>query len=198
MSLFKKNQPDNGNTPKDDGREAQNEARKIPDTITDGVNSTGNGVHDNNTSGMAGPYANPSFHTPDGFDFNRYFLADRRISLDNVSYEVAQAHATGGLKLGIKDTVLAQLMGTVGVKVSFNRALRFDPDGPFTLSVTFSVMLVFNPGTRGEINWKTIDLADEFKKNCPQLMQVMAAKSSLLVAEITNAANGNPIIPVKI
>ena len=29
----------------------------------------------------------PRYHTPEGFDFNRYFLAERRIVLDNVSYE---------------------------------------------------------------------------------------------------------------
>ena len=28
------------------------------------------------------------YETPEGFDFNRYFLAERRIVLENVNYEV--------------------------------------------------------------------------------------------------------------
>ena len=135
------------------------------------------------------------FHTPEGFDFNRYFLAERRITLENVSYETQRPAVTSGqLRLAAKDTIVAQLLGNAGVKATYNRALSFEPDGPFTVSVSFSVMLVFNPGTRGEVDWKTIDVAEEFKKNCPQLVQTMMTKSALLIAEITNA-NGTPILP---
>ena len=143
----------------------------------------------------AGPApAKPRYHTPEGFDFNRYFLAERRIMLENVSYEVQRAQ-TGNLRLNARDTIVAQLIGNAGVKVTYNRTLSFEPEGPFTLSVSFSVMLVFNPGTRGEVDWKTIDMAEEFKKNCPQLVSAMMTKAALLVAEITNA-NGTPIIPL--
>lgn len=146
---------------------------------------------------QAQPQAQPSrFHTPEGFDFNRYFLAERRITLENVSYETQRPAVTSGqLRLAAKDTIVAQLLGNAGVKATYNRTLSFEPDGPFTVSVSFSVMLVFNPGTRGEIDWKTIDLAEEFKKNCPQLVQTMMTKSALLIAEITNA-NGTPILPM--
>jgi len=137
------------------------------------------------------------YTTPEGFDFNRYFLAERRIMLENVSYETNRVQAQGQLKLGVKDTILAQVIAQAGVKVTFNRTLRFDPEGPFTLSVSFAVMLVFNPGTKNEIDWHTIDVAEEFKKNCPQLVQAMMAKSALLVAEITAANGGAPIIPLK-
>jgi hypothetical protein len=132
------------------------------------------------------------FHTPEGFDFNRYFLAERRIALENVSYE-SQRPLSKQLHLNIRDTIVAQLLPG-GVKVTYNRTLSFDPEGPFVLSVSFSVMLVFNPGTRGEIDWKTIDVAEEFKKNCPGLVSAMNAKIGLLVAEITNAG-GTPIFP---
>ena len=132
------------------------------------------------------------YHTPEGFDFNRYFLAERRITLENVSYE-SQRAMSKQLHLNIRDTIVAQLLPG-GVKVTYNRTLSFEPEGPFVLSVSFSVMLVFNPGTRGEVDWKTIDVAEEFKKNCPGLVSAMNAKIGLLVAEITNA-NGTPIFP---
>ena len=140
----------------------------------------------------------PRYHTPEGFDFNRYFLAERRIVLDNVSYETTRpTPGTAQFKLGVKDTIVTQVMGQAGVKTTFNRTLRFDPDGPFVLSVSFAVMLVFNPGTRDEIDWHTIDLADEFKKNCPVLVQQMSAKAALVVAELTAQNGGVPIIPMK-
>lgn len=138
--------------------------------------------------------AKPRYHTPDGFDFNRYFLAERHIMLENVSYETQRVQP-GQLRLNARDTIVAQLIGSAGVKITYNRTLSFEPEGPFTLSVSFSVMLVFNPGTRGEVDWKTIDMAEEFKKNCPQLVQAMMTKTTLLVAEITNA-NGSPILPI--
>ncbi len=140
----------------------------------------------------------PRYHTPEGFDFNRYFLAERRIVLDNVSYETTKpTPGTSQFKLGVKDTIVAQVIGQAGVKATYNRMLKFDPDGPFVLSVSFAVMLVFNPGTRDEIDWHTIDIADEFKKNCPVLVQQMSAKAALIVAELTAANGGVPIIPMK-
>ena len=145
---------------------------------------------------IAAPVSEPQrreYTTPEGFDFNRYFLADRRIVLDNISYETLRPVA-GQLKMNVKDMIVAQVMGQAGVKVTYNRTLTFDPEGLFRLSVTFGVMLVFNPGTRGEIDWRTIDVAAEFKKNCPQLVDVMASKATLLIAEITNSSGGNPII----
>jgi len=132
------------------------------------------------------------------FNFNRYFLAERRISLDNISFETQRPSAgSGKYQLGMKDTIVAQIMGQAGVKITYNRTLRFDPEGPFTLSVSYGVMLVFNPGTRDEVNWREIDVAAEFRKNCPQLCHAMSAKAALLVAEITNEATGSPVIPIK-
>ncbi len=132
------------------------------------------------------------------FNFNRYFLAERRISLDNISFETQRPSAgSGKYQLGVKDTIVAQIMGQAGVKITYNRALRFDPEGPFTLSVSYGVMLVFNPGTRDEVNWREVDVAAEFKKNCPHLCNAMSAKAALLVAEITNEATGSPVIPIK-
>ncbi len=147
------------------------------------------------------PSANekPEYKTPEGFDFNRYFLAERRVFLENVSYETERLQIAQGaqLKLGVRDTVVAQIIRQSGVKVTYNRSLRFEPDGPFSLSVSFAVMLVFNPGTRDEVDWRTIDVAAEFKKNCPSVMQAMMSRAALLVAEITSASGGLPIIPLK-
>ena len=137
------------------------------------------------------------YETPEGFDFNLYFLAERRVVLENVNYEVHPVQPSGQVKLNGKDTIIAQIVGNAGVKVTYNSTLQFDPEGPFSLSVSFAVMLVFNPGTRDEIDWKTIDVANEFRKACPALVTTMMSRATLLVAEITSASGGAPIIPLK-
>lgn len=132
---------------------------------------------------------------PEGLDFNRYFLAERRIILENVSYETTQPEAGAqNYKLTAKDTIVSQLLGNTGVKVTYNRILKFEPDGPFVLSVSYAVMLIFNPGTRDEVDWKTVDISKEFQKNCGALIGTMISRSSLLIAEITSAAGQPPVI----
>ena len=127
-------------------------------------------------------------------NFDRYFLHDRKVFLDNISYETQPLDpAAREMKLNCKDTVVAQLSNT-GVKINFNRMLKFLPDGPFTLSVTFAVVLTFDPSTKDEIAWKSIDIAGEFRKSCPALLSVMMSRTSLLVAEITSAGGQNPLI----
>lgn len=127
-------------------------------------------------------------------DFDRYFLHDRRVFLDNINYETLKTDIQQKeVKLNCKDTILAQVTAR-GVKINFNRALNFDPEGVYSLSVTFGVMLIFDPSTKDEIEWSKIDVAGEFKKSCPQLITVMMSRASLLVAEITSASGQAPLI----
>ena len=141
------------------------------------------------------PIENGTPAAADDFDFNRYFLAERRIALENISYETTKpAQSESGYKLTGRDTVVAQVIGNTGVKVTYNRTLKFEPDGPFTLSVSYAVMLIFNPGTRDEVDWKTVDVAKEFQKNCGALIGNMVSRASLLIAEITSAAGQPPVI----
>lgn len=128
-------------------------------------------------------------------DFSRYFLHEQQLFLDNISYETMKPEQRSGeTKLNCKDTIVAQLIDGVGVKFNFNRALKFEPDGPFFLSVTFSVFMKFNPVYYNEIMWKNMDLAGEFKAGCPQIMSNLMARTSLLISEITSSAGQNPIV----
>ena len=129
---------------------------------------------------------------PEGLDFNRYFLAERRVLLENVSYETTVPQP--GAKLTAKDTFVPQLIGNTGIKITFNRQVKFEPEGPFVLSVSYSVMLIFNPGTRDEVDWKSVDMVREFQKNCANLLGIMLSRSALLIGEITSAAGQPPLI----
>ena len=106
-------------------------------------------------------------------NFERYFLHDKKIFLENISYETVKIESRpDNLKLGVKDTIVAQLMEH-GIKINFNRALNFDPEGIFSLSVTFAMMLIFDPSTKNEVDWKSLDIAGEFKRSCPQLLTAL-------------------------
>lgn len=126
-------------------------------------------------------------------DFDRYFTFDGKVFLQNISYETFDKRPAPELKLNVKDTVLAQLTEKA-VKVNFNRALTFQPEGLFSLSVTFGAWVVFRPETKDEIDWKSADIAGEIKKSNPKLLTLLMSQASLLVAEITSSAGQNPII----
>ena len=127
-------------------------------------------------------------------NFNRYFLPDRRIFLDNVQYETLQtAEKAEKRKLNCKDTILAQ-RSDKWVKINFNRTLSFTPEGVFRLSVTFGVLLPFNPETKDEIDWKEVDLAGAFRENCKPLLAALMSRTSLLVAQITSSVGQKPLI----
>ncbi len=129
-------------------------------------------------------------------DFSRYFLHEQQIFLDNINYETTRPEMppAGTMRLNCKDTIVAQLIDKVGVKVTFNRAMQFEPEGPFTLSVTFGVMMRFNTVYMDEIMWKNIDIAGEFKKGCPHILSNLMARTSLVISEITSAAGQIPVV----
>ena len=181
MAIFGKNKNNKNENAENENKAAENIAAEENEVETQTVTSA----------------STKKYETPEGFDFNRYFLAERRIVLENVNYEVHPVQPNGQMKLNGKDTIIAQIAGQAGVKVTYNRTLQFEPEGPFSLSVSFAVMLVFNPGTRDEVDWKTIDVANEFRKACPALVTTMMSRATLLVAEITSASGGAPIIPLK-
>jgi len=127
-------------------------------------------------------------------NFERYFLHDKKIFLENISYETVKIESRpDNLKLGVKDTIVAQLMEH-GIKINFNRALNFDPEGIFSLSVTFAMMLIFDPSTKNEVDWKSLDIAGEFKRSCPHLLTALMSRTSLMVSQITACTGQNPIV----
>ena len=127
-------------------------------------------------------------------DFERYFLHNKQIILDNISYETLKTEpGRPETKLNCKDTILAQLTAN-GVKISFNRALNFEPEGIYSLSVTYTVFMIFDPSTKDEIDWAKTDIAGEFKRSCPQLISVMMSRASLLISQITSSSGQPPLI----
>jgi len=178
MAIFGKNKNNKNENAENENKAAENIAAEENEVETQTVTSA----------------STKKYETPEGFDFNRYFLAERRIVLENVNYEVHPVQPNGQMKLNGKDTIIAQIAGQAGVKVTYNRTLKFEPDGPFTLSVSYAVMLIFNPGTRDELDWKTVDVAAQFRKHCAPICANISSRISLLIAEITSASGQPPMI----
>ncbi len=129
-------------------------------------------------------------------NFRGYFKKEKRVFLENVSYETVRPEdaTVPTRRLGCRDTVVAQLLMPVGVKIIFNRRLNFEPEALFTLSVSFGTMLLFNPEKRDEVAWKDVNLVNECTAAYPEVIAEMASRTTLLVSEITSAAGGIPLI----
>ncbi|MBQ1553147.1 MAG: hypothetical protein IIZ66_06335 [Clostridia bacterium] len=131
-------------------------------------------------------------------NFSSYFLPERRIFLENISYEALGANAARekGKRLDCKDSVVAQLRYPFGVKIVFNRRLTFQPEELFELSVSFAAELKFDPEKRDLVDWKSVNVAHEFQTGFPILFASLNARCTLLIAEITSAAGASPVIPL--
>ncbi len=127
-------------------------------------------------------------------NFNQYFLKEKNLFLENINYETVKSDKKAMMRLGCRDTVVAQLIGDRGVKVIFNRRLAFEPEALFTLSVSFGVFLRFDPSRVGEVNWQEVNIVNEFTKANPAIMSELNARTTLLVSQITSSAGGVPIV----
>ena len=129
-------------------------------------------------------------------NFRGYFKKDKKIFLENISYETVlpEDPTARSMRLGCRDTVVAQLLLPAGVKLVFNRRLNFEPEVLFTLSVSFGAMLLFDPGRSGEVNWKEVNLVGECTAAYPDIIAELSARTTLLVSQITSSAGGIPII----
>ncbi len=131
-------------------------------------------------------------------NFSSYFLPERRIFLENISYEALRDNGIKekGKRLDCKDSVVAQLRYPFGVRIIFNRRLAFQPEELFELSVSFRADLKFDPEKRDQIDWKSVNIAHEFQVGFPLLYASLNARCTLLIAEITSAAGASPVIPL--
>ena len=126
-------------------------------------------------------------------DFTRYFLPEHQVFLENVNFEMLKP-VRGRRKMNCRDTIVARLSEPVGIKITFNRALLFEPEGNFYLSVTFSCFLRFRPEVHDEIDWRSADIAGEFRAGGGPVLNMLAARASLLISQITSASGQPPIV----
>lgn len=129
-------------------------------------------------------------------NFARYFSRERRTFLENISYEkVETSDSTGPRRLGCRDTIVSHLLLPSGIKFIFNRRLSFEPESLFTLSVSLGVFMPFDPAEGGDmVDWNSVNIVEEFTKSFPTVVADLNARTTLLIAQITSAAGGTPLL----
>ncbi len=129
-------------------------------------------------------------------NFYDYFLPSNKFNLENISYEALENKPVENgeqVKLNCRDTILAKLT-PAGVKINLNRKVDFEPERIFVISVTFSVFLPFKEGASDALDWKTVDIAGEFRRAGGPVVGALMSKASLMIGQITAAAGQNPLI----
>ena len=126
-------------------------------------------------------------------DLEKYFLPEQIYYLNHVNYKIID-FASNENELHCIDNISAEVKDAEGVRLIFTRSLKFSPEGIFELSVSFGVILKFNPELMGEVQWHEINLAEEFRMNGAFALQNLLNRASLLIAEITGSYGQSPII----
>ncbi len=128
-------------------------------------------------------------------DINQYILPQQQTFLESVNYQVLQLVAGGSRNvLTIMDVLSANVINDKQIKVVFGRQLAFQPVGLFDLSVSFGAILTFKEGAYEKENWSSYDLSKEIIDNSPNIINNLAARTSLVISEITSSFGQNPII----
>ena len=124
-----------------------------------------------------------------------FFEPSQEIFLDSISYnriENTEVSPERDIFLICQDNVRASIEAS-GVKILLTRSLTFDPDVLFHLSVTFGALLKFNK-KKNEIDWKKLNLADEFRENGEFATSQLMNRISLLIGQITSSFGQQPIM----
>lgn len=126
-------------------------------------------------------------------NLEKYFLPEHTFYLNEVNYKIIEGDISGN-ELNCTDNLNVTVNENDEVRILFTRALKFNPESVFELSVSFGALLKFNDTNKHEIDWHNINLAEEFKENGMFVLQNLISRSSLLIAEITSSFGQSPII----
>ena len=80
------------------------------------------------------------------------------------------------------------------VKLTITRALKFDPEEIFELSLSYGAILKIKKERKEEYDWDKINLAEEFRENGEFVLGNLMSRISLLIAEITSSFGHIPLI----
>lgn len=124
-----------------------------------------------------------------------YFRPEQEIFLDKLNYKRIE---NTNNKVSKEFTLLCQdnvkvSVNDDGVRIIVTRSLVFEPEEIFTMSVSFGTDLKFNE-RKSEYDWKTINLAEEFRENGDFVTAQLMSRVSLIIGQITSSFGQQPII----
>lgn len=124
-----------------------------------------------------------------------YFEKKQEFYLETISYKRSDKiePSVKEYKLNCTDTIRCELLES-GIKITLNRELKFDPDQLFNLTVVFCSVLRFSKERETEIDWRSLNLAEEFQNNGQFVLHNLMNRMSLLIAQITSSYGQTPVI----
>ena len=123
-----------------------------------------------------------------------YFDTEQEFYLEKISYNrIDRKEETGEYILNCIDNIETGVNQDT-VKLIVKRALKFEPEEVFDLSVSFGAILRFDKEKKGDYNWEGINLAEEFREHGQFVLGNLMNRISLLIAEITSSFGQAPII----
>ena len=121
-------------------------------------------------------------------DINQYIEPRQQTFLSNVEYRLLELVASGSKNvINVADNLEARFLDPKHIKLTLTRKLTFNPAGLFELSVSFGTILTLREDSYYLVDWKTYDVAEEIVRNSKNLINPLAARISLLIAEITSS-----------
>ena len=128
-------------------------------------------------------------------DINQYIEPRQQTFLSNVEYRLLELVASGSKNvINVADNLEARFLDPKHIKLTLTRKLTFNPAGLFELSVSFGTILTLREDSYYLVDWKTYDVAEEIVRNSKNLINPLAARISLRIAEITSSYGQNPIV----
>ena len=130
-------------------------------------------------------------------NLGQYFRNEHQIYLNGINFEkfdeIPQPE-NGEITLNCTDNIAATVKDNEGVEIILTRKLTFVPEQLFGLVISFGADLKFDKEKAKEINWREINLADEFRDNGDFIISNLLSRISLLVAQITSSFGQTPLI----
>lgn len=128
-------------------------------------------------------------------NLSKYFLPEHEFYLQNISYNrIENSINSEEHSLNCVDSIKVDVEGNDSVRVTVTRALNFEQEELFELTVSFGAILKFEPTKKNDHNWHEINMAEEFRKNGAFVTNNLMSRISLLIAQITSSFGQTPFI----
>lgn len=128
-------------------------------------------------------------------NLEEFFQPKQGIFLDTISYKrIENDDVVKGVELSLlcQDNIRV-LLEDDGVEITLTRSVKFEPPELFELVVSYRSLLSFNE-KKDEIDWSSINLAEEFRENGAFVTTQLMSRIALLIGEITSSYGQEPLI----
>lgn len=127
-------------------------------------------------------------------NLSEYFNKEYQFYLDSITFNrIDNGDFTNQIKMNCTDQIQTYISDRT-VKLTLTRLVNFQPENLFSLSVSFGAILIIKEEKYKEYDWKTIDLANEFRNSGNFVLDNLMSRITLLIGQITSSFGQQPLI----